>query len=71
MPAAKALALYLTLNIVTFEANNGAVNVPLATLQPDIGHLSDHGIADLIAEAVRIRNAKPIEPAPSATARPN
>jgi hypothetical protein len=70
-PAAKALALYLALNILAFESEHGVVKIPPITLQPDISHLAAVPIADLIAEASLIRAPKLIEPPPSATARPN
>jgi hypothetical protein len=59
--AAKALALFLVLNINAFEAENGTVKIPLPALQPDIGHLAAAPIAELIAGASRIQSAKLIE----------
>ncbi len=73
LPAAKALAMFLALNIAAFEAENGTVKIPAAALNADVAHLAASPIADLIAEASRIQNAKLLEALnPSATtARPN
>jgi hypothetical protein len=69
--SAKILAMYLVLNIAAIEAEKGIVKIPAVALQPDIDHLADAPILDLVSEATRIRAiaAEPVTPAP--TMRPN
>jgi hypothetical protein len=56
-PSVKVMAFYLALNIAFYEHEHGAIQIPKATLQPDIQHLADKPlqIEQLISEATKIR----------------
>jgi hypothetical protein len=71
-PAAKALLVFLAMNIQAYEVANGAVKIPGMVLPAEIGHLAASPVADLLAGAAQMQAAKLLEPLPpSPTIRPN
>jgi hypothetical protein len=58
-PAAKVMALYLVLNLAIHEHKHGVIKISDTVMQPDIRHLAESSIEEIIKEAIAIRTATP------------